>query len=67
MPAKPATPIPTMDDKAITITVAKVAEIERMISQVIAKMTMNISGIKVAPSFMAVSANALLSIDTPVR
>ena len=52
---------------AITINVEKVAVNERMISHVNAKITTNISGINVAPSLMPVSANALFSIETPVR
>ena len=66
-PNQPATPIPTMVDSMITPRVAKVALSERRINQVSAKITPNISGISVAPSLMPVSANALLSMDTPVR
>ena len=51
----------------MTSKVENVAVSDRIISQVSAKMTTNISGISVAPSAMPVSANALLSIDTPVR
>ena len=66
-PANPAAPMAMIDDRMITVSVASVAEKERTISQVNAKMTTNISGISVAPSCMPVSAKALLSIETPVR
>ena len=66
-PAKPAMPIATTVESAMTSNVENVAANERIISQVSAKITTNISGIRVAPSLMPVSANALFSIETPVR
>ena len=67
IPANPATPMATMVDSPITSNVENVAVKLRIISQVSRKMTTNISGISVPASDMPVSANALLSIDTPVR
>ena len=66
-PKYPATPIPIIEDSAMITNVANVAANERMMSQVSMNMTTNISGISVAPSFIPVSAKALLSMDTPVR
>ncbi len=66
-PKKPAVPMATIVDRPMTSSVDMVAISERMITQVSRKMTPNIIGISVAPSDMPVSANALLSIDTPVR
>ncbi len=66
-PAKPAAPMPTTVDNTMTMSVDTVAVNERMISHVSAKMTTNISGMRVPASDMPVSANALLSIETPVR
>jgi len=59
--------MPIIDDSPMMTRVAEVAVNERTMSQVSAKITTNISGISVAPSLIPVSANALLSIDTPVR
>ena len=65
--ANPAAPIATTVDRPMTMTVANVADNERMITHVRTKMTRNIKGISVPASSMPVSANALLSMETPVR
>ena len=67
MPIKPAQPIPTIVDSMMTPIVAIVAVTERSISSVSNKMTPNMIGMSVPRSETPVSANALLSIETPVN
>ena len=66
-PANPATPMPTIVDSAITSNVENVAVSERTMSQVIANMAKNITGISEAASCRPTSENALFSMDTPVN
>ncbi len=67
MPANPAAPMATIVESTMTATVATVAATERMISNVKRRMTPNMSGTSVPRSAVPVSANALLSIETPVN
>ncbi len=66
IPAKPAQPMPTVEESIMTSRVAKVAEAERRITSVRRSITPNITGTSVPRSDTPVSANALLSMETPV-
>ena len=67
MPIKPAQPMPTIEENMITNSVAKAAVADRRINKVSNMMMPNIAGTRVPRSAVPVSANALLSIDTPVN
>ena len=64
-PKKPAMPMPMVDDSTMITRVATVAESERTMSQVSAKITTNINGISVAPSLIPVSAKGVIKHRYP--